>query len=51
MAVTIDEMHVDVKAPQQAASTQAAAPEQKKDVDLYYAMHLLSERKQRLKAD
>ena len=51
MAVTIDEMHVDVQRPQPAASPAAAGAEPKKDVDLHEALHLLHERKHRLKAD
>jgi hypothetical protein len=52
MAVTIDEMHVDVKDSQPAASAPAAGGEEpKKDLNLYEAMHLLHERKYRLWAD
>ena len=49
MAVTIDEMHVDVQAPPPNAS--AAKPEPKKPVDLSEAMEILQERKLRLRAD
>jgi|HubBroStandDraft_1064217.scaffolds.fasta_scaffold14801_2 hypothetical protein len=52
MAVTIDEMHVDVKDSQPPASAPAAGGEEpKKDVDLHEAMHFLHERKYRLWAD
>lgn len=51
MAVTIDEMHVEVQPT--PPSTQAAAPadDSKKDIHLVDALHLLHERKARLKAD
>jgi len=51
MAVTIDEMHVDVKESQPAAGTPAAGGEEPKDVDLREALHMLHERKYRLRAD
>ena len=52
MAVTIDEMHVDVQpAKPEANATPEAGAEPKKDVDLDEAVHLLRERKLRLKAD
>jgi hypothetical protein len=52
MAVTIDEMHVDVKESQPPAGAPAAGgDEAKKDLDLREALHLLHERKSRLKAD
>jgi hypothetical protein len=51
MAVTIEEMHVDVQKPQPAASPAASGAEPKKDVDLHEALHLLHERKYRLKAN
>jgi hypothetical protein len=51
MAVTIDEMHVDVQAAPPAASPPAANAEPGKDVDLREALHLLHERKLRLQAD
>jgi hypothetical protein len=51
MAVTIEEMHVDVQKAQPGASSAAGGAEPKKDVDLREALHLLHERKYRLKAD
>jgi hypothetical protein len=51
VAVTIEEMHVDVQKPQPAASPAAGGAEPKKDVDLREALHILHERKYRLKAD
>jgi hypothetical protein len=52
MAVTIDEMHVDVKDSQPAASAPAAGGEEpKKDIDLREGLHLLHERNDRLRAD
>jgi hypothetical protein len=51
MAVTIDEMHVEVQQAQPAASAPAGGEEPKKDVDLREAMQVLHERKHRLRAD
>ncbi len=55
MAVTIEEMHVEVEegsaAGTNTAATQAAPGEQKKEVNLQEALQLLNERKHRLKAD
>jgi len=51
MAVTIDEMHVEVQAASPAASPPAAGAEPGKDVDLREALHMLHERKLRLRAD
>lgn len=51
MAVTIDEMHVQVAEPPPAAAPGAAPTEPKKDKDLHEELHLLHERKLRLKAD
>lgn len=51
MAVTIDEMHVDVQQPAPAPSAAAEKTEPGKDVDLKEALHMLYERKLRLRAD
>ena len=51
MAVTIDEMHVDVQKAPQAAGAQPASADPKKDVDLHQALEMLHERKKRLRAD
>jgi len=51
MAVTIDEMHVDVQQAPPAANAPAANAEPKKDVDLSEALRMLHERKLRLRAD
>jgi hypothetical protein len=51
MAVTIDEMHVDVKQAPKAESAQPASADPKKDVDLHHALHILHQRKLRLRAD
>jgi hypothetical protein len=50
MAVTIDEMHVDVHQASPAANAPANA-EPKKDVDLHEAIQMLQERRLRLRAD
>ena len=50
MAVTIDEMHVEVQAPM-TPKTPAPGPEPPKDVDLRGALELLRERNVRLRAD
>jgi len=51
MAVTIDEMHVEVQAPKPAASAPAPNGEPPKDVDLRQALEALYARKLRLMAD
>jgi hypothetical protein len=51
MAVTIDEMHVDVQPPPAPAGAPAAAAEPKKDIDLFEALEMARERKLRLRAD
>jgi hypothetical protein len=51
MAVTIDEMHVQVQDAPKAASAPAPSDEQKKDVNLHEAIEMLHERKLRLRAD
>jgi hypothetical protein len=51
MAVTIDEMHVEVQEPGPSANAPAANAEPKKDVDLHEAIAILHERKLRLRAD
>ena len=52
MAVTIEEMHVDVQpAKPEPNATAEPGSEPKKDIDLDEAVHLLHERKLRLKAD
>jgi|HubBroStandDraft_1064217.scaffolds.fasta_scaffold1278387_2 hypothetical protein len=52
MAVTIDEMHVDVKQALAPSNTSPSTnAESKKDVDLREALHALYERELRLKAD
>jgi hypothetical protein len=51
MAVTIDEMHVEVQGPPAPASAPAAGADSKKNVNLREAMEILHERKLRLRAD
>ncbi len=51
MAVTIDEMHVEVEGPAPAAKPAASNPEPKKKVDLNAALEMIDERKLRLRAD
>jgi hypothetical protein len=51
MAVTIDEMHVDVQQSPPAASAPAPDSEPKKEVNLSEALQVHHERKLRLKAD
>ncbi len=51
MAVTIDEMHVEVQPAPQAANAQPANADAKKDVDLQEALQILHVRKLRLRAD
>jgi hypothetical protein len=51
MAVTIDEMHVEVQQPAPSANAAAANAEPPKDVNLREALEMLSARKFRLKAD
>lgn len=49
MAVTIDEMNVEVQAPQPASA--APQPEPPRNVDLRQALELLQTRDLRLRAD
>ena len=52
MAVTIDEMHVEVASEPAAQKNAGSAPEEpKKKVDLHRALEMMHERKYRLKAD
>jgi hypothetical protein len=51
MAVTIDEMHVEVQQAPKAAGAEPASADPKKDVDLQEALQILHERKLRLRAD
>lgn len=51
MAVTIDEMHVQVQDPPKAANAPAPNDDKKKDVNLHQAIEMLHERKLRLRAD
>jgi len=54
MAVTIDEMHVDVKeasTPAATASTPPAEADTNKGLNLHEAMQLLKQRTERLEAD
>lgn len=56
MAVTINEVHVDVREPVPAASTGSSSAggsshDTKKDVPLAEALRMVHERKMRLKAD
>lgn len=52
MAVTIDEMHVQVQdAPKAASAPAPGGDDQKKDVNLNEALEMLCERKLRLQAD
>jgi hypothetical protein len=51
MAVTIEEMHVEVQDAPRAPSTPAPSEEPKKDVNLHEAIEMLHERKLRLRAD
>ncbi|MGA3132233.1 MAG: hypothetical protein ABSD59_15610 [Terracidiphilus sp.] len=51
MAVTIDEMHVDVQKPPAAASAPTSDAGPKKDMDMREALEVMNERKQRLRAD
>lgn len=51
MAVTIDEMHVEVQNSPPSANSATAQTEPKKEVDLYEAIEMLRERKLRLRAD
>jgi len=51
MAVTIDEMQVDVKPAEKPASAPASGGDKKKDVDVPEALTLIGERRLRLKAD
>ena len=51
MAVTIDEMHVQVQDAPAPSSAPAPADDKKKDVNLTEALEMLCERKSRLYAD
>jgi hypothetical protein len=51
MAVTIDEMHVEVQQAGSSGNAPAPSTDTKKDVDLREAMEMLHERKLRLMAD
>jgi hypothetical protein len=51
MAVTIEEMHVEVQGATPAPSAPTANAEPKKDVDMAAALAVLQERKLRLRAD
>jgi hypothetical protein len=51
MAVTIDEMHVEVQESPPSANSATAQAEPKKDLDLKEAIEMLLERKLRLRAD
>jgi hypothetical protein len=51
MAITIEDMHVEVQPPQAPAGGPAPETEPKKDVDLAAALELMQERKLRLRAD
>jgi hypothetical protein len=51
MAVTIDEMHVEVKEAPAQGNSPASNADPKKDVNLNVALDLLHERKRRLQAD
>jgi len=51
MAVTIDEMHVQVQDTPKAASAPAPGDDTKKDVNLNETIEMLHERKLRLQAD
>jgi hypothetical protein len=51
MAVTIDEMHVEVQPAPAAASPAPPSAEPKKDLKLNEALELLRERECRLRAD
>lgn len=51
MAVTIDEMHVEVQQAPKAANAQPASADPKKDIDLHQALQILHQRKLRLLAD
>jgi len=51
MAITIDEMQVDVQGPPASGKPSTAETEPKKAVDLCMAIELLGERELRLRAD
>jgi hypothetical protein len=52
MAVTINEMHVDVKgAAPAAAPSSASSADPKKDVNLRQALEIMQARNRRLRAD
>jgi hypothetical protein len=51
MAVTIDEMHVEIQEPAQSASPATSTSKQKRDLDLKVALEMIQERNLRLRAD
>ena len=51
MAVTIDELQVEVTEPAPVAATPASGEQPKKQVDLPSALELIRERQLRLRAD
>jgi hypothetical protein len=51
MAVTIDEMHVEVQGAPPPGQSSGANEEPKNDVDLATALAIMQERKLRLRAD
>ena len=51
MAVTIDEMHVQVEAPTPVPKPSEAEAGPKKEIDLKAALEMVHERKLRLRAD
>jgi len=51
MAVTINEMNVEVKPPTAPAAAPSAAAEKSRKVDLSSALEMLHERQHRLRAD
>jgi hypothetical protein len=51
MAVTIDEMHVEVQHPPPQTSAPAQNPEPKKETNVSESLQILHERKLRLRAD
>jgi hypothetical protein len=51
MAVTIDEMHVEVQQPPASANPSASTEKPQKNLDLRAALEMIQERKLRLRAD
>ncbi len=51
MAVTIDDLQIEVQEPAPAASPAAPGEKQKKNADLRAAMEMIQERNLRLRAD